>query len=94
MLPLSDATVYSTARMGKLAAQGEDDEDEGSGEDNGFNVTATVPVAAHWSVSGFYTHSLINRYDIGGFSVTYSLRPHARKSRFLSVAASEDGFGT
>ena len=81
MLPLSDATVYSTASTGKLAAA-EEDEEDGSGEDNGLNLSATVPVASHWSVGGFYTRSLVNHYDIGGFSLTYSLRPRARKTRF------------
>jgi len=75
-LPLVRGIVYSTTGRGRkqvtTAAA------TASPEDNGVNTSLDLPVSAHVTVSGIYSHSLRAHDDVAGISLTFLLRapPH------------------
>ena len=50
----------------------------GPAEDNGFLTSLDIPLAPHVTMSGFYTRSLRDHDDVGGFSFTFLLKAPPR----------------
>ncbi len=46
----------------------------GLAENNGFNTALDIPLAPHFTMSGYYSRSLRQHEDIAGFSITFLLR--------------------
>jgi hypothetical protein len=80
-LPLKPNLVYSTTGRGKK--QVTTTTNIGPAEDNGFLTSLDIPVSRHVTLSGFYSRSLRDHDDVGGFSFTFLLRP---MPRLLAIA--------
>ena len=75
-LPLDKNLVYSTTGSGKKKVTTATNTDPA--EDNGFITSLDIPLSRHVTMSGFYSRSLRDREDTGGFSFTFLLRPPPR----------------
>jgi hypothetical protein len=75
-LPLDNNLVYSTTGKGKKKVTTSTNLDPG--EDNGFITTLDIPVSPHVTLSGFYSRSLRDHEDVGGFSFTFLLKAPPR----------------
>ena len=75
-MPLSRQTVTTITNKGKKGAVKlvKSTTQESIGEDNGFSNTLNIPIARHFTLSGFYNRSLLNHEDTAGFSIAYLLR--------------------
>jgi hypothetical protein len=71
-LPLAKNIVYSTTGKGKKKVTTSTNQDPA--EDNGFNTSLDIPLSRHVTLSGFYSRSLRNHNDVGGFSFTFLLK--------------------
>jgi hypothetical protein len=71
-LPLAKNLVYSTTGKGKKKVTTSTNQDPA--EDNGFNTSLDIPLSRHVTLSGFYSRSLRNHDDVGGFSFTFLLK--------------------
>jgi hypothetical protein len=71
-LPLDTNLVYSTTGKGKKKVTTATNIDPA--EDNGFNTSLDIPLSRHVTLSGFYSRSLRNHDDVGGFSFTFLLK--------------------
>jgi hypothetical protein len=76
-LPLAKNLVYSTTGKGKKKVTTSTNQDPG--EDNGFLISLDIPLSRHVTMSGFYSRSLRDHDDIGGFSFTFLLKPPPRE---------------
>jgi hypothetical protein len=72
-LPMATDVVYSTTGKGKKKVTTGTNYDPG--EDNGFLTSLDIPLSRHVVLSGFYSRSLRDHDDVGGFSFTFLLRP-------------------
>jgi len=75
-LPLDKNLVYSTTGSGKKKVTTATNTDPA--EDNGFITSLDIPLSRHVTMSGFYSRSLRDHEDTGGFSFTFLLRPPPR----------------
>lgn len=75
-LPLAKELVYSTTGKGKKKVTTATN--RAPGEDNGFLTSLDIPLARHVILSGFYSRSLRDRDDLGGFSFTFLLKAPPR----------------
>jgi hypothetical protein len=75
-LPLAKDLVYSTTGKGKKKVTTATN--IAQGEDNGFLTSLDIPLAPHMVLSGFYSRSLRDRDDLGGFSLTFLLKAPPR----------------
>jgi len=75
-LPLATDLVYSTTGKGKKKVTTSTNKDPA--EDNGFTTALDVPLARHVTLSGFYSRSLRDHDDVGGFSFTFLLKAPPR----------------
>lgn len=71
-LPLAQDLVYSTRGAGKKKVT--TSTNVGPAEDNGMLSTLDIPLSPHVVFSGFYSHSIRNNDDVGGFTLTFLLR--------------------
>ncbi len=71
-LPLATNIVYSTSGKGKKRVRTSTNHDPT--EDNGFLTSLDIPLVPNIVLSGFYTRSLRDSDDIGGFSFTFLLK--------------------
>jgi hypothetical protein len=71
-LPLDKNLVYSTTGKGKKKVTTATNTDPA--EDNGFLTSLDIPLNRHVTVSGFYSRSLRDHEDVGGFSFTFLLK--------------------
>jgi hypothetical protein len=69
VLPLKPDLIFSTTGKGKK--QVTTSTNIGPAEDNGFLTSLDIPLATHVTLSGFYTRSLRDHDDVGGFSFTF-----------------------
>lgn len=72
-LPIDPSTIYSTTGRGKkkvTVAAGQT-----AAEDNGFTTSLDIPFVSHLTLSCFYNRSLRLQDDVGGFTLTFLLRP-------------------
>jgi hypothetical protein len=78
-LPLAQDLVYSTTGKGKKKVTTATN--KGPAEDNGFMTVLDIPLSGHVTMSGFYSRSLRDHDDVGGFSFTFLLKapPQATK---------------
>ncbi len=72
-LPLSKDIVYSTTGKGKRKVTTATN--HAPPEDNGFITSLDIPLSRHVTLSGFYSRSLRDHDDVGGFSFTFLLKP-------------------
>jgi hypothetical protein len=72
-LPLTQDLIYSTTGKGKKKVTTATN--IGPAEDNGFMTSLDIPFSPHVTLSGFYTRSLRDHDDVGGFSFTFLLKP-------------------
>jgi len=81
-LPLDKNLVYSSTGSGKKKVTTATNTDPA--EDNGFITSLDIPLSRHVTMSGFYTRSLRDRDDVGGFSFTFLLKapPQPREVAF------------
>lgn len=77
-LPLSSATIYSTTGKGRKASTS--GPSTSAAEDNGLNTSLDVPLNGHFTVSAFFDHSIRSQYDDVGFSLTFLLKAHSKRS--------------
>jgi hypothetical protein len=75
-LPLDKNLVYSTTGKGKKKVTIVTNTDPG--EDNGFISSLDIPLSPHVTLSGFYSRSLRDHVDVGGFSFTFLLKAPPR----------------
>ena len=75
-LPTAKNLVYSTTGSGKKKVTTATNTDPA--EDNGFITSLDIPLSRHVTMSGFYSRSLRDHEDTGGFSFTFLLRPPPR----------------
>jgi hypothetical protein len=75
-LPLAKNLVYSSTGKGKKKVTTATNEDPG--EDNGFISSLDIPLSPHVTLSGFYSRSLRDHDDVGGFSFTFLLKAPPR----------------
>jgi hypothetical protein len=75
-LPLDKNLVYSTTGKGKKKVTTSTNLDPG--EDNGFITSLDIPLNPHVTMSGFYSRSLRDHEDTGGFSFTFLLKAPPR----------------
>ena len=75
-LPLAKNLVYSTTGKGKKKVTSSTNQDPS--EDNGFITSLDIPIARHVTMSGFYSRSLRDHDDVGGFSFTFLLKAPPR----------------
>ena len=68
--------MYSTTIKGKKKVTTATNTDPG--EDNGFITSLDIPLSPHVTLSGFYSRSLRDHDDVGGFSFTFLLRAPPR----------------
>ena len=78
-LPLAKNIVYSTSGKGKKRVRTGTNHDPT--EDNGFISSLDLPLSPNITLSGFYTRSLRDRDDIGGFSFTFMLKGTKRETK-------------
>ena len=71
-LPLDKNLVYSTTGSGKKQVTTATNKDPA--EDNGFITSLDVPLSRHVTMSWFYSRSLRDHDDVGGFSFTFLLK--------------------
>lgn len=71
-LPLDKNLVYSTTGKGKKKVTTASNTDPA--EDNGFLTSLDIPLSGHVTLSGFYSRSLRDHDDVGGFSFTFLLK--------------------
>ena len=71
-LPLDKNLVYSTTGSGKKQVTTATNKDPA--EDNGFITSLDVPLSRHVTMSWFYSRSLHDHDDVGGFSFTFLLK--------------------
>lgn len=71
-LPLDNNLVYSTTGKGKKKVTTATNTDPA--EDNGFITSLDIPLSRHVTMSGFYSRSLRDHDDVGGFSFTFLLK--------------------
>jgi len=81
-LPLDKNLVYSTTGKGKKKVTTASNLDPA--EDNGFLTSLDIPLSRHVTMSGFYSRSLRDHEDAGGFSFTFLLKapPQPREVAF------------
>jgi hypothetical protein len=77
-LPVAKSLVYSTTGKGKKKVTTSTNTDPS--EDNGFITSLDIPLSRHVTMSGFYSRSLRDHDDVGGFSFTFLLRAPPRVS--------------
>jgi hypothetical protein len=77
-LPLDTDLVYSTTSKGKKKVTTSTNIDPV--EDNGFITSLDIPLTRHLTMSGFYSRSLRDHDDVGGFSFTFLLKAPPRAS--------------
>jgi len=75
-LPLATNLVYSTTGKGKKKVTTSTNEDPS--EDNGFITSLDIPIAQHVTMSGYYSRSLRDHDDVGGFSFTFMMKAPPR----------------
>jgi hypothetical protein len=75
-LPLDKNLVYSTTGSGKKKVTTATNTDPA--EDNGFLTSLDIPLTRHVTMSGFYSRSLRDHDDVGGFSFTFLLKAPPR----------------
>ena len=75
-LPLDKNLVYSTTGKGKKKVTTATNTDPA--EDNGFLASLDIPLNRHVTMSGFYSRSLRDHDDVGGFSFTFLLKAPPR----------------
>jgi len=75
-LPLDNNLVYSTTGSGKKKVTTATNTDPA--EDNGFITSLDIPLSRHVTMSGFYSRSLRDHEDTGGFSFTFLLKAPPR----------------
>jgi hypothetical protein len=75
-LPLAKDLVYSTTGKGKKKVTTSTNLDPA--EDNGFTTSLDIPLSRHVTMSGFYSRSLRDHDDVGGFSFTFLLKAPPR----------------
>ena len=51
---------------------------EDPSEDNGFITSLDIPIAQHVTMSGYYSRSLRDHDDVGGFSFTFMMKAPPR----------------
>ncbi len=76
VLPLKPDLIFSTTGKGKK--QVTTTTNIGPAEDNGFLTSLDIPLAPHVTLSGFYTRSLRDHDDVGGFSFTFLVKAPPR----------------
>jgi hypothetical protein len=69
-LPIGDQKIYGPSRKGKATVV----TGHNVTEDNGFTNALDVPFGGHFTLSGYYSHSLRLHYDTAGIGLTYVLR--------------------
>jgi len=79
-LPTAKNLVYSSTGKGKKKVTTATNEDPS--EDNGFIASLDVPLAPHVTLSGFYSRSLRDHDDVGGFSFTFLLKAPPRPAEW------------
>jgi hypothetical protein len=75
-LPTAKNLVYSTTGKGKKKVTTATN--EAPSEDNGFITSQDIPLSRHVTLSGFYSRSLRDHDDVGGFSFTFLLKAPPR----------------
>ena len=75
-LPLDKNLVYSTTGKGKKKVTTSTNLDPS--EDSGFITSLDIPLNPHVTMSGFYSRSLRDHEDTGGFSFTFLLKAPPR----------------
>ena len=80
-LPLAKNLVYSSTGKGKKKVTTSTNTDPG--EDNGFITSLDILLSPHVTLSGFYSRSLRDHDDVGGFSFTYLLKPPPRLTNLV-----------
>jgi len=75
-LPLDKNLVFSTTVKGKKKVTTATNIDPA--EDNGFLTSLDIPMSPHVTLSGFYSRSLRDHTDVGGFSFTFLLKAPPR----------------
>ena len=75
-LPLDNDLIYSTTGSGKKKVTTATNTDPA--EDNGFITSLDIPLNPHVTMSGFYSRSLRDHDDVGGFSFTFLLKAPPR----------------
>jgi hypothetical protein len=78
-LPFGSQTVYSSDGEHEHFPQ-QTVTGTGFAEDNGFVTFAGIPLAEHFTLSGYYNRSLRRRTDTVSFGITWVLRQPARES--------------